>query len=64
MAAVREAVGDDVDLLIKGHGRFNMPTGIKIARELEQFKPMFFEEPVPPDNLEALKAVREKKAGV
>lgn len=60
IAAVREAVGSEVDLLIEGHGRFNIPTGIKIARELEQFKPMFFEEPVPPDNLDALKAVRDK----
>ncbi|MGN0173079.1 MAG: galactonate dehydratase [Acutalibacteraceae bacterium] len=57
---VRDAVGNDVDLLIEGHGRFNVATGIKIAKELEQFKPMFFEEPVPPDNLEALKAVRDK----
>ena len=60
IASVREAVGNGVDLLIEGHGRFNIPTGIKIARELEQFKPMLFEEPVPPDNLDALKAVRDK----
>ena len=60
IAAVREAVGDSVDLLIEGHGRFNVPTGIKIAKLIEEFKPMFFEEPTPPDNLEALKAVREK----
>lgn len=60
VAAVREAVGNKVDLLIEGHGRFNIPTGIKIAKELEQFKPMFFEEPTPPDSLEALKAVRDK----
>ena len=60
VAAVREAVGDEMDLLIEGHGRFNVPTGVKIAKELEQFKPMLFEEPVPPDNLEALKAVRDK----
>ena len=60
VAAVREAAGPDVDLLIEGHGRFDIPTGVKIAKELECFKPMFFEEPVPPDNLEALKAVRDK----
>ena len=60
VAAVREAVGNEVDLLIEGHGRFNVPTGIKIAKELEQFNPMFFEEPTPPDNLDALKAVRDK----
>lgn len=60
VAAVREAVGNEVDLLIEAHGRFNIPTGIKIAKELEQFKPMFLEEPTPPDSLEALKAVRDK----
>lgn len=60
VAQVREAVGSDVDLLIEGHGRFNIPTAVKIARELEPFRPMFFEEPVPPDNLDALKEVRDK----
>lgn len=58
--AVRDAVGYEVDLLIEGHGRFDVPTGIKIAKELEPFKPMWFEEPVPPNNIEALKAVRDK----
>jgi galactonate dehydratase len=48
-----------VDLLIEGHGRFNIPTAKKIARELEQFKPMLFEEPVPPDNLDALREVKD-----
>ncbi len=60
IAAVREAVGDKVDLLIEAHGRFDVPTAIKIAQEVAPFKPMFLEEPVPPNNLEALKAVREK----
>lgn len=58
--AVRDAVGYEVDLLIEGHGRFDVPTGIRIAKELEPFKPMWFEEPVPPNNIEALKAVRDK----
>lgn len=60
VAAVREAVGNEVDLLIEGHGRFDVPTGIRIAKELEPFKLMWFEEPVPPNDLEALKAVRDK----
>ena len=60
VAAVRDAVGDQVDLLIEGHGRFNIPTAVKIAKELEPFKPMLFEEPVPPDNLNALKEVKDK----
>ena len=58
VGAVRDAVGDSVDLLIEGHGRFNIPTAVKIAKELESFKPMFFEEPVPPDNLDALREVK------
>ena len=58
--AVRSAVGNKVDLLIEGHGRFNIPTAVKIAKELEQFSPMFFEEPVPPDNLDALKQVKDR----
>ncbi len=60
VSEVRRAVGNDVDLMIEGHGRFNIPTAIKIAQELLPFNPMFFEEPVPPDNLDALKAVKEK----
>ena len=60
VGAVREAVGNSVDLLIEGHGRFDIPNAVKIARELEQFRPMLFEEPVPPDNLDALKQVKDK----
>lgn len=58
--AVRGAVGNDVDLLIEGHGRFNIATGIKIANELKQFNPMFFEEPTPPDSFDAIAEVRRK----
>lgn len=60
IAAVREAVGWDIDLLIEGHGRFNVNTSLKIARELEQYKPYCFEEPVPPENLDALAEIRSK----
>lgn len=60
VAVVREAAGPDVDLLIEGHGRFNIATGIKIAKELEQFNPMFFEEPTPPDSIDALLEVKKK----
>ena len=60
VGAVRDAVGNTVDLLIEGHGRFNVPTACTIARELEPFRPLFFEEPVPPDNLDALADVRRK----
>ncbi|GBF73297.1 galactonate dehydratase [Paenibacillus sp. 598K] len=60
MAAVRSAVGLGIDLFIEGHGRFNVPTAIRIAREIESFQPVWFEEPVPPDNLDALLQVKMK----
>jgi len=44
--AVREAVGDDVDLLIEGHDRFSVSTAIRIGQQLEEFHPMWFETPV------------------
>lgn len=60
VGAVREAVGDEVELLIECHGRFNPYTAIEIARELAPFKPMFLEEPCPPDNLDAIAKVKSK----
>jgi len=60
VGAVRDAVGPDVDLLIELHGRLNPVAAIQLARELAQFKPMFFEEPIPPQNLEAMANVRSK----
>lgn len=52
--AVREAVGPSVDLLIECHGRFNMISAIRMAQKLEPFDPFFYEEPIPPDNIDAL----------
>lgn len=58
--AVRDAVGPDVEILIEMHGRFNPATAIEMSRELERFKPSWVEEPVPPENLAALKKAAEK----
>jgi len=60
VGAVREAVGDKIDLLIECHGRFNPYTAIEISRQLEQFNPMLMEEPCPPDNIDAIAEVRRK----
>ncbi len=53
--AVRDAVGPDAEILIEMHGRFNPVTAVEMARELAPFKPSWLEEPVPPENLAALK---------
>lgn len=57
--AVRDAVGPDVDILIEMHGRFNPVTAIELANEMARFKPSWVEEPVPPENLAALKKASE-----
>ncbi len=52
--AIRDLVGPDVEILVEMHGRFSPATAIDLARDLERFKPSWVEEPVPPDNLEAM----------
>ncbi|HYL73618.1 MAG TPA: mandelate racemase/muconate lactonizing enzyme family protein [Bryobacteraceae bacterium] len=52
--AVREAVGDSVDLLIEGHCRFNVATAVEVARCIEPMRPAWFEEPVPHTNIAAM----------
>jgi len=46
---VREAVGDDVELMIDVHGRLSPDNSIKLAREVEQYRPYWWEEPIPTD---------------
>ncbi len=57
VAAMRDAVGWEVEIGVDGHQRLYPQTAIKIARELEPLKILFFEEPVPSDNLDALAKV-------
>jgi galactonate dehydratase len=57
MAAIREAVGDEVDIMVDLHGRTWPEMAIQYARVLAPYRPWFFEEPVPPENVEALAQV-------
>jgi galactonate dehydratase len=59
VGAVRAAVGPDVELLIEGHGRFGLPSAIRVAHALEQFSPTFFEEPLAPGDVQGLRALRD-----
>ena len=60
-ALIRETAGPDIELLIDAHGRFDVPTAIRLCRSLEEAGDIdWFEEPVPPESLNALKQVREK----
>ena len=50
-AKIREAVGDRADLLLGTHGQFTTAGAIRLGRELEPYNPLWYEEPIPPDNL-------------
>ena len=55
--AIREAVGDRADLLFGTHGQFTPSGALRLARRLEAYDPLWFEEPVPPDDLEGMARV-------
>jgi galactonate dehydratase len=57
MAAAREAGGADFDIAVDFHGRVHKGMAKTLVRELEPYRPYFIEEPVPPENLEALREV-------
>ena len=58
--AVREAVGDSVDIMIEGHDRFGVAAAVEIGNWLAEFEPTWFETPVPSDDVDALVAVARR----
>jgi L-alanine-DL-glutamate epimerase-like enolase superfamily enzyme len=54
---VREAVGGKADLLMGTHGQFSTSGAIRLARQLEAYDPLWFEEPVPPEMPEQMALV-------
>ncbi len=60
-ALIRETAGPEIEILIDAHGRFDVPTAIRLCRSLEEAGSIdWFEEPCPPESFNALKQVREK----
>ena len=57
VAAVRSAVGDHMEIMVEMHTRFDLPSAIRLIREFEPFKPLWVEEPVPAENMDALREV-------
>lgn len=55
---VREAVGDKVDLLIETHGRLFLPAAIRFANKIAPYHPLFMEEPLPPENYDAMRELK------
>jgi galactonate dehydratase len=58
--AVRSTAGPSVDLLIEAHGRLDVPTAVAMAERLEPFRPLWYEEPVPPGQIATLAEVRRR----
>jgi 2-dehydro-3-deoxyphosphogalactonate aldolase len=56
---LREAVGNRADLLFGTHGQFTPSGAIRLARQLEAYSPLWFEEPVPPDMPEEMAKVAQ-----
>ncbi len=51
---LREAVGNQADLLFGTHGQMTTSAAIRLARRLEPYDPLWLEEPVPPENAEEM----------
>ena len=58
--AVRQAVGQDVDILVEMHRRLAPMHAIKIARQIEEYEPFWYEEPVLAENIDALAAAKRE----
>jgi galactonate dehydratase len=57
--AVRDAVGDEADILVETHGKLDAASVIRLAKRLEKYDPLFLEEPVPPENIGAIARVAQ-----
>jgi galactonate dehydratase len=51
---IREAVGDRADILFGTHGQMTTSSAIRLARRLEPYDPLWYEEPCPPDQMDAI----------
>ena len=54
---IREAVGESADILFGTHGQMTTSSAIRLAKRLEPYDPLWFEEPCPPDQMNALARV-------
>ena len=55
--ALRQTVGNKADLLFGTHGQFTTSGAIRLGKALEEFNLLWFEEPIPPDNIDEFKKV-------
>jgi galactonate dehydratase len=58
--AVREAVGDDIELCFDVHTRLDLPDALRLCREVETFRPYFIEDPLRSENPDSFKTLRPR----
>src|SRR5271157_5897179 len=58
IAFTRENYPKNIDLAVDMHGRYDATTGKRVAKEVEKFKLLWLEEPVPPENIDAMRDIR------
>ena len=59
VGALREAVGPRIELLVEVHRRLAPMNAIRVAKMMERFRPYWFEEPCPAENIPAIKEVKD-----
>ncbi len=60
VSTIRKAVGNKCDILFGTHGQMTSSSAIRLAKKLEKYDPLWFEEPVPPDNIDSMVLVASK----
>ena len=60
VSKIRKTIGNRCDILFGAHGQMTSSSAIRLAKKLERYDPLWFEEPVPPDNIEAMSLVALK----
>jgi galactonate dehydratase len=59
VAAVRQAIGPQMAMMVEMHTRYDLPTAIRLVKAFEPYDPTWIEEPVPPENMDALREVTQ-----
>ena len=58
-AKLRDALGDEIELMDDAHGAYNAPSGLEIARVLEPYRLLFLEEPTIPEDPDGYARIRQ-----
>lgn len=58
LRCIRDAVGDSIDIILEGHGRFSPNVAIRFGKKIEKFDLLFYEEPIPPGDVDSMLKIK------